>query len=199
MERMRVAGAWVVAAALLVACSWFVVVLLWSDLGLSNEANRRLSSQIDAARRSRIVAESGYRKAVSDWVYDNSERIGRATAGEIVAAAFSNPHPVLILSVIGAESRFDPTAVSKKGAVGLGQIMYGVWGKDLERGGIIRAKRDLFGVDENVAATGYVLGVLMAESNGDVIRALTRYLGADYHRYRDRVFLNYVQLSMLRE
>jgi soluble lytic murein transglycosylase-like protein len=179
-----------------------VIVLLTISLrGLqhSRESNVILTSQIRVIQENKSVADERYKKAVVEWVYDNSKNISYSIAEIIVNAAFANNHPTLILSVISVESEFYPMAVSKKGAIGLGQIMYGYWGKKLEERKIIKSKRDLFDIRDNIAATGYILDTLMEESKGDVIMALRNYLGVSHKKYENDVFTNYVRLSMLRE
>jgi len=182
------------------------VVMLIGAIGLTSylelqyvrESNASFASQFREIQDSKSRLDTQYRNALTRWVYENSEKINYSTAREIVDGVLSNYHPVLILAVMEVESSFNPMAVSKKGAVGLGQVMYGTWGKILEKEKIIKSKRDLFGVKDNIMATGYILNAYMEESKGDVIAALRKYLGTSHTKYENRVFSNYVRLSILR-
>jgi soluble lytic murein transglycosylase-like protein len=178
-----------------VAFAW----VMWTSYDHTRRSNSEMAVELKSIRIEKLAGELRYRNSLTKWVYDNSEKIDYDTAFEIVNAALANNHTILVLAVVGAESMFNPYAVSNKGAIGLGQIMYGYWGKRLQEKKIIESKRDLFGVKSNISATSHILDLNMEESKGDVIRALKMYLGADHTRYKNAVFANYVRLSMLRE
>jgi len=192
-------GGWGILYFGTIVVASMIIIVLHLEAKRVTEMNDMHVSWLREAKQTSIDRKVRYKKALIDWVYNSSDQIDYVTATEIVNATLSTNHPILILSVIKVESSFNPMAVSKKGAVGLGQIMYGSWGKNLEAGGIIKSKRDLFGVRDNICATEYVLNVLMEESNGDVVVTLKKYLGASKAKYKHDVFSNYVRLSMLRE
>ncbi len=82
----------------------------------------------------------------------------------------------LIFSVIKAESNFESTAVSKKGAVGLMQVMEdtGVWVS--ERIGISGfSVSDLYNPDQNIEIGAYYLSYLLDLYGDDVKCALAAY------------------------
>ena len=82
----------------------------------------------------------------------------------------------LIEAVIAVESNFNTNAVSSKGALGLGQIMASVWHKELVSAGIIKTYADYFQIENNIAATDYILAKYRKTSkNLDI--ALMKYSG----------------------
>jgi hypothetical protein len=129
------------------------------------------------------------------WVSNHSPRISEATAYQIAKEAFKYPHPILLLALMEAESEFTPTAVSSKGAVGLGQIMYDIHKKDLAGLGIMKRK-DLFDVDKNIKAASFVLEMMLKKNKGDIVDGLHSYLGGKDGKYISRIFKNYVYLSV---
>jgi len=161
--------------------------------------HRQLKNNILQQEHAQEVNKSLYKLKMTNWAFKNSERIAYVTAKEIIDEALKVNHSILVLSVISVESQFNPSAVSYKGAIGLGQIMYGHWGKDLEKLKIIKDKRDLFGIKENLMATSYILDLQMKQANGDVVKALKFYLGESQSRYTNKIFTSYVSLSALRD
>jgi soluble lytic murein transglycosylase-like protein len=75
--------------------------------------------------------------------------------------------PALLHAVITAESRYDPRAVSSKGAIGLMQLLPAT-GKRF-------GARDLFSAEQNVAAGAGYLGWLMALFDGNLELVLAAY------------------------
>ncbi len=174
-----------------------IVGILLIIIILGYDVHHSLKDTIAKCELAKITAQTDLKQKTIDWVYKRSERINYATAIEIVEEAYKTGHPILVLAVVGAESNFTPSAVSNKGAIGLGQIMYPTWGKKLEEQKIIKTRRDLFGVQENLIATDYILKVMMKESKGDVIETLYRYLGIPKLKYSNSIFVDYVALSVL--
>ena len=83
------------------------------------------------------------------------------------AAALHNLEPALIRAVIRAESRFDPNAVSRAGAMGLMQLMPRV----VEELGVANA----FDPHENIMAGARLLRRLLDHHRGNVSLALASY------------------------
>jgi len=132
---------------------------------------------------------------ISNWIIKHSTRISDTTAKYIAEEVFKYPHPVLILSLIEVESKFTPTAISKAGALGLGQVMYNIHEKDLIALGIHK-RRDLFDIDKNIKATSFILQMMLRKGEGDIVKALHFYLGGKDGKYVNRIFSNYVHLSL---
>ncbi len=165
----------------------------------TNQKYAKLEKEVFIRDRVLIATKLDLAKKTVDWVYNRSERINYLTAKEIVEEANKMSHPVLILAVVSAESNFNPSALSNKGAIGLGQIMYTIWGKELEKQKIIKTRRDLFGIQDNLRATDYILKVILKECKGNVIEALYRYLGTPRLKYSNSIFIDYVALSTLKD
>lgn len=104
-------------------------------------------------------------------VYSSSPRVStRATEFDGLIQRVSDSvmlDPALIKSVMHAESAFDPTALSSKGARGLMQLMPGT----AQRYGVTR----IFDPQQNVLAGGRYLRDLLRQFNGDMRLALAGY------------------------
>ncbi len=123
------------------------------------------------------VSSDIYKDRYLDWMYRHSI-IPKRTLDDIYATVKRHPYPDLILSIMYVESRFDPFARSRKGAVGLLQVMPKVWSKELKREGIIKDKRDLYLIDKNVEAGLYIFKKYM-EKTKSLEKTLFKYSGGD--------------------
>lgn len=80
--------------------------------------------------------------------------------------------PELVLAVIDVESRFDPLALSPKGAMGLMQVMP-FWAAEL--GAMVG---DLFDIPTNIRFGCAILRQYLDREQGDLLPALQRYNGS---------------------
>ena len=85
--------------------------------------------------------------------------------------------PFLIVGVISTESFWNERLVSSANCVGLMQVNYKVWKKELNQLGITSVD-DLYNPEKNIQAGCFILGVYMAKFKGDTIKALQGYLGS---------------------
>lgn len=131
------------------------------------------------------------------WVMDKSSRISHEQAKEIVTHCVKTKIPLFILAVISVESEFNPSAVSSKGAIGLGQIMFKHHGQNLIKAEIIKEERDLFNIDCNIKAIKFILEMYFTQSHGDVGKSLEKYLGGQNGQYQKRILLNFANLYIL--
>lgn len=131
------------------------------------------------------------------WVLSQSSRCSPKQVKLIIQECIRTDLPLLILALISAESEFNPTAVSSKGAIGLGQIMFEHHMKALIGANIIKEKRDLFDVEANIQATHFILKMFLRQSNGDVTKALERYLGGHDGAYQRKILNNLANLYVV--
>lgn len=129
-----------------------------------------------------------------------------AVAGEIVtAAARHGLDPDLLFALVAVESRFNSKAVSRRGARGLGQLMYPTARAVAPT--LVHRPVDLYNVRRNLAITARHLNELLIEERGDLRAALTAYhlgrhggrvaRGEDY-RYVGLVCTHYASLKIRR-
>jgi soluble lytic murein transglycosylase-like protein len=140
-----------------------------------------------AAGRPEPQAESNGQSAMAepdDLVYDSFlQEFGalrsnaprrRYLAAEVVSAATQHHlDPDLLFALVAAESSFDPTAVSAKGARGLGQLMFPTARAVAPK--LVRQPDDLHNVRRNLHVTARHLRELLLECDGDLRKALTKY------------------------
>jgi hypothetical protein len=130
------------------------------------------------------------------WVYVHSERISRETAKQIVDGAMQYKNGIFMLALFEVESNFIPSAISNKGAKGLGQIHWPSHGGVLIRERICKNERDLYHIETNIRATDLILTDMLQRANGDIVKTLTLYLGTLDKVYVMRILNNFVQLTM---
>jgi len=176
-----------------------IFIFLVSGIFKLYEKINKFEIEMSQQRIAQINLENLYKLKITNWVARNSNQITYKMAKYITEEALKVKHPILVLAVVSVESEFNPSAVSYKGAIGLGQIMPKHWETELIKQGIILQKRDLFGITENLMATSYILDKYMSQSEGDVVKALKLYLGINQYRYSNKVFTAYVSLSALRD
>ncbi|RLF87463.1 hypothetical protein DRN34_01780 [Thermococci archaeon] len=81
----------------------------------------------------------------------------------------------LVVGMIEVESRFNPMAVSKKGATGLMQIMPNIWAESLG----IENEEDLYDIETNILCGVRVFLHNLKTSKGNIGEALWRYNGVN--------------------
>lgn len=134
--------------------------------------------------------------ACIDWIFRHSSKISKDMATNIFKTAMSTDHGLLLLALAKRESSLNPSAISKKGAIGLNQIMPGVWVEELKKNKIIKEKRDLFNYKANLKASHYILLKYYKET-GSWEKALKKYVGANLESYVEDVLANCGELYLL--
>jgi len=161
-----------------------------SGLAASSATVEDLRSRLDplqqAATRDRLV----------EWTYRNSRHVSRETVIAIVDETLKTRYPLLFLALIYAESEFNPSAVSRVNAIGLGQIRFEIHKKELATVGVKEA-RDLFDVSKNIKATELIFLGMLQRNKGDVIKTLTSYVGGTVPNYQSKILKYFVELSMM--
>jgi soluble lytic murein transglycosylase-like protein len=93
--------------------------------------------------------------------------------GVTTAATQHRLDPDLLLALVAVESGFNRTAVSPKGARGLGQLMFGT--ARAVAPAVVRHPSDLYDVRRNLAVTAEYLHDLLIAADGNLRAALTAY------------------------
>jgi hypothetical protein len=140
-----------------------------------------------------------YEEKISDWVYAHSSRTSKDSCLQIVMQAMKYEQPLLLLSIMEAESEFSPTAVSSADAIGAAQIRWSVWGSSLSKAGIAREKRDLYDIYISMRAMDFIMRTLLSENKGDPTVALEKYLGGKDGKYLARISKSFMTLSLIKK
>lgn len=114
-------------------------------------------------------------------------------------------NPLVLYSIIAVESSFrwwilhpQVTVQDHEGnsvktrAIGLGGVVYEIWGIKLKEAGIITTKADLFQIERNIDAIGFIYSTLKAKplhpkANNSTESGLIRYFGGGYRSYFDKI------------
>jgi len=153
------------------------------------DCNERMS-QLQLELVENNVSISFVQYVVSDWVYKNSSHISKKMSQEIVVNVFKTNDPLFLLALIKTESTFDPTSISSKGASGLGQVMP-EHKKRLIDAGILKEFKDIFDIQTGVKATEFMWDLHLKEQKGNVVKALTKYLGKKNDTYINQVLSDF--------
>lgn len=99
--------------------------------------------------------------------------------------------PRLIRAIIKVESAGNHRAVSNRGAIGLMQVRWSVWKKELSRE-FGMGRKELFIPHRNIEAGRYILAAHYKQSKGDLRKTLSAYSGGATHYY-ERVIAAYFE------
>ena len=184
----------------------FVVVLLFA--GTVGGWRASAASRREGSNPGAVVADTD---PVTDrfLVHFGAFRADRlkrhALAAAVVTAAQQQDlDPDLLFALVAVESRFRPTAVSRRGARGLGQLMYPTAHAVAPQ--LVHQPRDLTRVRPNLTITARLLRTLLQEQDGNLPAALAAYHGGDggasfrrgERRYVGRVCTLYASLKVQR-
>jgi len=170
------------------------LVTLQSELTQANQKTTELKTRIS---RKSIVEFTRSKPALTKWVFENSSKISKEIAKEIVNYTLETNFPLFLLSLIKTESTFDPTSVSSKGALGLGQVMPRDYEKGLKKAGILTEMRDIFNIPVGVKATEFAWNDKLVIAEGDIIKALSLYLGKKKEDYINQILKDFLYLNYL--
>jgi soluble lytic murein transglycosylase-like protein len=105
--------------------------------------------------------------------------------------------PLLVMSIMAAESGFQVGATSNKGCVGLMQINWSMWDKELKRKGIVKSDINIYDPNINIEAGCFIYSSILNKNMGSNDRALNEYLGANGVLYRQNVYATYGRLKLI--
>ena len=104
--------------------------------------------------------------------------------GHTQHARTESPVDALVPRIIKVESNGNPRAISKKGAIGLMQVMP-LWVPELKKHGIVKKGRDeLLDPVTNVRAGKFILARYLEKHKGNVRKALHSYSGGAKNYYK---------------
>jgi len=137
---------------------------------------------------------------LTDWVYNQSSKIPKSFANELVIFVYENcEYPKIVLGIFSEESNYDQYAFRNDTKVyGLGQIKYDVWSKELQSLDI-REARDLYDWKKNVIASNYIFNKYYKQTKS-LDKALSRYVGEinnDMQKYRTNILSHVGSLSLI--
>ena len=102
-------------------------------------------------------------KQILNEIYDKAKETGRLE---------------LVLAIIDTETNFNPYVTSTKDAWGLMQVRPIDWESTLKNKNIIKDKRELFLIENNIKAGFFVFQEYYKQTS-DVEKALIKYVGGD--------------------
>jgi len=141
----------------------------------------KISSLNDYLEARKIEEKDNLKKCLFETVKKLQPKIDSQIANHIVDSIIEeckekNIDPILITALIYVESKFDPMAISKKGAIGLMQVRYEIWKEtpELKNNGI-DTKDKLFWVDLNISCGTSIFKKYYEEADKDIVKTLWRY------------------------
>lgn len=118
----------------------------------------------------------------------------REASSMVVYSMKYNVSVDLVVALSKAESTFNPGAMSKKGAMGVMQVMWKVHHGMLSARGIATQKDHLFDPERGIEAGTLILSRYL-NAYGTVQKALTRYYGGSSVAYRNKITKNVALLN----
>jgi len=169
---------WILLAKFAVLC---LIVITFSFLMLAGGATSP-ARQVNAAPSVSVSASTvdvgrSFKPVILRWMRDKSE-MPEQVLSIIYDAAVKNNNPDIIIAIGLVESKFNPAAKSKKGAMGLMGIMPNVWFEELRAQGLVKERRDLYAIPSNLAAGAYIFERYLSRTN-NIEKALFEYVGGD--------------------
>lgn len=176
---------------------WAGVAAITLNLLVATHFLKRAGEAIEVKAKYELVLDTPKlnKQKATMFIFSKSSRISYRTATQITDEAWKYKNALLLLAVMEAESEFNPTAYSKAGARGLGQINYKAHHAMLSK--MLSHPRDLHNIETNFRATDAILSMYLQNAKGDIEQALAYYLGGRDGKYMHRILLNLSQLYLL--
>lgn len=156
------------------------------DKPLNNRIAQNDQNVLSVEEKSELIEKIVDRYKVSPAVADN------IVTAAVKEARLHNLDHLVILSVIAAESSFNPQARNQSGALGLMQTIPRWHQEKIRKMGLSNSQ--LYGVEANVRLGTQILKEYLGLSNGNLMQALQRYNGSLKDRslrYSKKIMRNY--------
>lgn len=152
-----------------------------------------------------LTVEDMYNDLLARYPHISKESRDNIILSIAKAADKYEVNPLVLYSIIAVESSFrwwilhpQVTVQDYEGnsvktrAIGLGGVVYEIWGHRLKEAGIITTKADLFQIEHNIDAIGFIYSTLKAKplhpkANNSIESGLIRYFGGGYRSYFDKI------------
>lgn len=167
---------WVFLAKSAALCLIVITVLMLAGWATSPAKQVNAAPAVSTGP-SPVDAGKLFKPVILRWMRDNSE-MPEQILSTIYDAAVKNNNPDIIIAIGLVESKFNPAAKSKKGAMGLMGIMPNVWLDELKAKGLVKEKRDLYAIPVNLASGAYIFERYLSRTNS-IEKALFEYVGGD--------------------
>jgi len=167
---------WVLLTKFLALCAIGMIFLILAG-GAADRPKQVYAAPSAAVSASAADAGKLFKPAILQWMRDKSEMPEQVLSAIYDAAVASN-NPDIIIAISYVESRFNPFAKSKKGAMGLMGIMPHVWIEELKARGLVKEKRDLYAIQSNVASGAHIFEKYLSKTN-NIEQSLLEYVGGD--------------------
>lgn len=136
-----------------------------------------------------IVLQNKLKKAIASYILTHYPQRCEYKTSEIAhhVVQLCNENEIdinIIIAIMEAESQFNPNATNKRSkAAGLMQVMP-FWAKDFN----LKNKQELYEIETNIYAGIRVLKIFLDEHNGNMTKALYRYVGGS-KKYPNQVLV----------
>lgn len=161
------------------------------------QANQKITELEISISKKPINELTKSKPALTNWIFKNSSNTSKKIAREIVDRVLETNFPLFLLALIKTESTFDPTSISKKGALGLGQVMPRDYEKKLKEAEIITEMRDVFNIPVGIKSTEFAWNDKLVKAEGDIMKALDLYLGENNKGYTNQILKDFLYLNYL--
>ncbi len=166
---------WVFLAKSAALC---LIVITFFMLAGGNTSPARQLNAVPAASAVPAAADAkSFKPVILRWMRDKSE-MPEQVLSTIYDTAVKNSNPDIIIAIGFVESKFNPVAKSKKGAMGLMGIMPNIWFEELRAQGLVKEKRDLYAIPSNLASGAYIFERYLSRTK-NIEKALFEYVGGD--------------------
>ncbi len=166
---------WVFLAKSAALCLILTVLFILA-VGAASPTRQIKAVSAASAVPAAIDAKS-FKPIILRWMRDKSE-MPEQVLSTIYDTAVKNSNPDIIIAIGLVESKFNPAAKSKKGAMGLMGIMPNIWFEELRAQGLVKEKRDLYAIPSNLASGAYIFERYLSKTK-NIEKALFEYVGGD--------------------